>query len=156
MIEIGKRAPAFTLPDQDGEKVRLKDLAGRWVVLYFYPKDDTPGCTTEACEFTDSLADFEGLDAVVLGCSPDPPERHRRFIEKHGLEVRLLSDPEHKVMERYGAWGEKTLYGRRSVGVIRSTVLIDPRGRVAHHWRRVRAKGHAAQVRDRLAGLAGA
>ncbi len=154
-IETGRPAPAFTLPDQDGNEVSSASLAGSWVVLYFYPRDDTPGCTTEACEFTESIADFAGLDAVVLGCSPDTPEKHRKFIAKHGLGVRLLSDPEHRVMERYGAWGEKTMYGRTTQGVIRSTVLIDPKGRVAHHWPRVKAAGHAAKVRERLAELRG-
>jgi peroxiredoxin Q/BCP len=152
-ISIGSAAPAFELADQDGTPVSLKALAGSWVVLYFYPRDDTPGCTTEACEFTDSIADFEGLDAVVLGCSPDTPEKHQKFIAKYDLGVRLLSDPEHQVMERYGAWGEKKMYGRVTQGVIRSTVLIDPQGRVAHHWPRVKAKGHAAKVKQRLEEL---
>jgi peroxiredoxin Q/BCP len=155
MIEIGKRAPAFTLPDQDGNKVQLSKLKGQWVVLYFYPRDDTPGCTVEACEFTDGLVEFEGLDAVVLGCSPDGPEKHRKFIAKHHLGVTLLSDPDHAVMEKYDAWGEKKLYGRLTQGVKRSTVLIDPTGKVAHHWTNVRAKGHAAKVAERLAELAG-
>ena len=154
-IKEGTKAPAFTLPDQDGESVSLSDFKGSWVVLYFYPKDDTPGCTVEACEFTDGISELEGLNAVVLGCSPDPPEMHRKFIAKHNLGVRLLSDPDHGVMETYGAWGEKTLYGRVSLGVIRSTVLIDPEGRVAHHWKKVTAKGHAEKVREKLAALQG-
>ena len=153
MMEVGKPAPAFTLRNQDGESVRLADLAGRWVVLYFYPKDDTPGCTTQACEFTADVAEFEKLDAVILGCSPDDAESHRKFIAKHGLKVQLLSDPTHATMETYGAWGEKTLYGRKSVGVVRSTALIDPAGNVAHHWKKVRAAGHAAHVAARLAAL---
>jgi len=152
-IEVGHKAPAFTLQDQDENKVSLSDLKGKWVVLYFYPKDDTPGCTTEACEFTDGIADFEGLNAIVFGCSPDSPEKHRKFIAKHDLGVRLLSDPEHKVMEAYGAWGEKNMYGRVTVGVIRSTVIIDPDGRVVHHWKRVKSKGHAEKVRERLEQL---
>jgi peroxiredoxin Q/BCP len=152
-IEPGQTAPELNLVDQDGARVKLADLAGSWVVLYFYPKDDTPGCTTEACEFTDSIEDFASLDAVVLGCSPDPPERHQRFIAKHELKLRLLSDPEHRVMEAYGAWGEKKMYGRTSMGVIRSTVILDPEGRVAHHWRRVRAAGHAAKVQETLEKL---
>jgi len=153
VIEVGSAAPHFGLEDQDGNRVSLDELGGRWVVLYFYPKDDTPGCTVEACEFSEGLEDFSGLDAVVLGCSPDPPSKHRRFIDKHGLKVRLLSDPEHRVMEAYGAWGEKTLYGKTRMGVIRSTVIIDPEGRVAHHWKKVQAKGHAAKVRQRLESL---
>lgn len=154
-LEVGQPAPDFTLPDQDGVELSLAELRGSWVVLYFYPRDDTPGCTTEACEFTASVADFAGLDAVVLGCSPDSPDRHRKFIAKHDLGLRLLSDPEHRVMERYGAWGEKTMYGRTTQGVIRSTVLIDPEGAIAHHWSRVKAAGHAAKVRERLAELRG-
>ena len=152
-IEPGHKAPAFTLQDQDEMKVSLSGLKGKWIVLYFYPKDDTPGCTTEACEFTDGISDFEGLNAVVLGCSPDSPDKQRKFIAKHHLGVRLLSDPEHKVMEAYGAWGEKNMYGRVTVGVIRSTVIIDPEGRIAHRWKRVKSKGHAEKVRERLEQL---
>jgi len=152
-IELGSPAPVVDLVDQDGTPVSLSDLAGSWVVLYFYPKDDTPGCTTEACEFTDGIEDFVGLDAVVLGCSPDTPERHQKFIAKHQLKLRLLSDPEHRVMEAFGAWGEKNMYGRTTMGVIRSTVIIDPEGKVAHHWRKVRAAGHAVKVRERLEEL---
>ena len=152
-IEAGERAPEFTLPDQNGIEVALTDFRGKWVVLYFYPKDDTPGCTTEACEFTDGIEDFQGLDAVVLGCSPDAPEKHREFIAKHELKVRLLSDPEHQVMEIYGAWGEKNMYGKVTVGVIRSTVIIDPEGFIAHRWKRVKAKGHAIKVKERLEQL---
>jgi peroxiredoxin Q/BCP len=153
MIQVGKKAPAFSLENQDGETVRLGEYKDRWVVLYFYPRDDTPGCTTEACEFTDGVRDFEKLDAVVLGCSPDSPERHRKFAEKYKLKVTLLSDPDHQVMEKYGAWGEKKMYGKTRLGVIRSTVLIDPAGKVAHHWPRVQARGHAAKVKETLEGL---
>ena len=155
MIEVGKPAPAFTLQNQDGEEVSLAGLRGRWVVLYFYPKDDTPGCTTQACEFTAGIAEFEKLDAVILGCSPDDAASHRKFIARHDLQVQLLSDSAHATMEAYGAWGEKVLYGRKSVGVIRSTALIDPAGNVAHHWKKVRAAGHAAHVAARLAALRG-
>jgi peroxiredoxin Q/BCP len=152
-IEIGQRAPQFTLPNQDGEKVKLTDYKGRWVVLYFYPKDDTPGSTTEACDFTAGLDEFRDMDAEVLGCSPDAPESHRKFADKHGLQVTLLSDPDHKVMEKYGAWGEKKMYGKAREGVIRSTVLINPSGKIAHHWPNVRAKGHAEKVKQKLAEL---
>jgi peroxiredoxin Q/BCP len=152
-VQVGAAAPAFTLQDQDGVAVSLADLRGQWVVLYFYPKDDTPGCTTEACEFTEGIEAFRGLDAEVLGCSADSPEKHRKFIAKYGLAVRLLSDPDHAVMERYGAWGEKSMYGRTTMGVIRSTVLIDPGGRVAAHWPKVKAAGHAAKVKEKLEEL---
>jgi peroxiredoxin Q/BCP len=152
-IKVGANAPVFTLPDENGSPVGLAGLAGSWVVLYFYPKDDTPGCTTEACEFTDGIKTFEKLDAVVLGCSPDTPESHRKFIAKHGLRLTLLSDPSRDVMKTYGAWGEKTLYGRTTTGVIRSTVLIGPDGKVAYHWSNVKAAGHAEKVREKLAEL---
>lgn len=152
-FEVGAFAPQFTLPNQDGEPVSLAELQGQWVVLYFYPKDDTPGCTTEACQFSEAIQEFAGLNAVVLGCSPDSPSRHRKFREKYGLHVMLLADPEHRVMEQYGAWGEKKMYGKPVQGVVRSTVLIDPQGRVAHHWPTVKADGHAAAVRDKLQQL---
>jgi peroxiredoxin Q/BCP len=152
-VTVGKKAPPFALENQDDETVKLADLKGRWVVLYFYPKDDTPGCTIEACDFTAGLKGFEKLEAVVLGCSPDSPERHRKFIAKYKLKLTLLSDPQHEALERYGAWGEKKLYGRVSMGVIRSTVIIDPQQRVAHHWPKVSAKGHAEAVREKLAEL---
>jgi peroxiredoxin Q/BCP len=152
-VSVGEKAPAFTLPDQDGKPAKLSEYKGRWVVLYFYPKDDTPGCTTEACDFTAGLKDFEKLDAVVLGCSPDSPESHRRFVDKYKLKVRLLSDPSHEVMEAYGAWGEKVLYGKKSIGVIRSTAVIDPQGKLAHRWAKVSAAGHAEAVREKLKEL---
>jgi len=153
MIEIGKRAPAFTLPNQDDEKVRLSAFKGSWVVLYFYPRDDTPGCTVEACDFTSGIKGFEKLDAVVLGCSADSTASHRKFIAKYKLKIDLLSDPDHEVMTKYGAWGERTLYGRKSMGVLRSTALIDPAGKVAWHWPKVRAKGHAERVAEKLREL---
>jgi peroxiredoxin Q/BCP len=152
-LEAGAKAPAFALPNQNGKQVSLSDFAGSWVVLYFYPKDDTPGCTTEACEFTDGIKAFEKLDAVVLGCSADTSESHRKFIAKYGLKVTLLSDADRAVMKAYAAWGEKSMYGRTTMGVIRSTVLIDPRGNVAFHWPNVKAAGHAEQVREKLAEL---
>ena len=150
---VGKKAPSFSAPDQDGKTVKLDEYTGRWLVLYFYPNDDTPGCTTEACDFTAGLKGFEKLDAVVLGCSPDSPEKHRKFIAKYKLKITLLSDPGHETLERYGAWGEKNMYGRVTMGVIRSTALIDPEGKVVHHWPRVKAAGHADQVREKLKEL---
>ncbi len=151
---LGRRAPAFTLADPAGDKRKLADFPG-YRVLYFYPKADTPGCTTQACEFTESIDAFADLDASVIGISPDLPDALARFIAKHDLKVTLLSDPDHKVMDKYGAWGEKNMYGRKSVGVIRSTVLIDPAGKVIHHWRSVKTQGHAEKVRERLAELRG-
>ncbi|HEX7598161.1 MAG TPA: thioredoxin-dependent thiol peroxidase [Polyangia bacterium] len=154
-IVVGQKAPEFSLADETGKKVKLSDFAGQWVVLYFYPRDNTPGCTTEACEFTGRLAQFEKLEAKVLGCSPDSPESHQKFIEKQELKITLLSDPDHAVMERYGVWGEKNLYGKVSMGVIRSTVIIDPAGKIAHHYPKVKAEGHAGEVRAKLVELRG-
>jgi peroxiredoxin Q/BCP len=152
-LVVGRKAPAFALPDQDGQTVKLSDLKGQWVVLYFYPKDDTPGCTTEACDFTAGIKGFEKLDATVLGCSADSPESHRKFIAKYKLKVRLLTDAEHTTMTAYGAWGEKNMYGRKSMGVIRSTAIIDPQGVLAFHYPKVRAAGHADAVREKLVEL---
>jgi peroxiredoxin Q/BCP len=145
-LEAGEQAPDFELEDEDGRPVRLADYAGRRVVVYFYPADDTPGCTKEACQFSDLFDRFAEAGVDVLGISPDNAASHRRFREKHGLTVRLLSDPSHETMERYGAWGEKTLYGRKSVGVIRSTLLVGADGRIERAWYHVRADGHAAKV----------
>lgn len=155
MLTIGSPAPAFTLPDQDGKAVALKDLRGRWVVLYFYPKDDTPGCTVEACEFTAALPAFGGLDAEVFGCSADGAAAHTKFVAKYKLGIKLLTDADRSVMKTYGAFGSKLMYGKKVEGVIRSTVLIAPDGTVAHHWATVKAAGHAEQVRGKLAELQG-
>src|SRR3954471_11516653 len=152
-IAVGKKAPDFALKNQNDELVKLGALAGKWVVLYFYPKDDTPGCTVEACDFTSGLKDFEKLNATVLGCSPDSTESHRRFIAKHKLKVGLLSDPNHKLMDDYGSWGEKNTYGRITEGGIRSTGIIDPKGSGAHHCPKVSAKGHAEEVKEVLEEL---
>jgi peroxiredoxin Q/BCP len=145
-LEQGAPAPRFSLPDQDGRLVSLDDLEGKKAVVYFYPKDDTPGCTTEACQFNDNLHGFQGVGIPVLGISADDAESHRKFREKYGLRFPLLSDPGHQVMEAYGAWGEKTSYGRTSIGVIRSTFLIDEQGRIEHAWYNVKADGHAEKV----------
>ena len=152
-LQVGAKAPDFALRNQDDKTVRLEDLRGKWVVLYFYPKDDTPGCTIEACDFTAGIKAFEALKATVIGCSADPPERHRKFIAKYDLKIPLLSDPEHQVMLAYGAWGEKNMYGRVSEGIIRSTVIIDPDGQIAHRWPKVSAKGHAEEVKEQLEEL---
>ena len=155
MLTVGKPAPPFSLPDQDGKTVALAALKGQWIVLYFYPRDDTPGCTIEACEFTAGIAAFRGLDAVVYGCSADGAASHQKFIGKYELAFGLLTDADHAVMTAYGAWGTKVLYGKETVGVIRSTVLIAPDGTVARHWPKVKAEGHAEQVRAALAELRG-
>ena len=150
-VEEGKPAPLFTLPDQDGNKVALKEMRGRHVVVYFYPKDETPGCTKEACSFRDLWGEIEAAGATVLGISPDSSESHRAFIANHRLPFTLLSDPNRKVMEKYGAWGEKVLYGRKTIGVIRSTVWIGPNGKVIRHWKRVpSAEKHPAKVLEAL------
>lgn len=147
MLEPGTKAPAFTLTDANGKKVSLEDFAGRDVVLYFYPRDDTPGCTKEACGFRDAWDDLRERGAVVLGVSADDAASHERFASKYRLPFTLLSDPERKVMRAYGAYGEKTMYGRQVVGVIRSTVWIGPDGRVRRHWARVaNAAEHPAKV----------
>lgn len=145
-VQVGKPAPKFSEPNQHEKDVSLGDLKGKWVVLYFYPKDDTPGCTIEACDFTDSVAAFQGMDAVVLGASPDSPASHRDFIKKHGLKIDLLADQDKSLLKTYGALSPE---GK----VVRSTVIIDPQGRVAHHWPKVSAKGHAAEVKAKLEEL---
>ncbi|MCA9613781.1 MAG: peroxiredoxin [Myxococcales bacterium] len=155
-IQEGKKAPAFTLPSSEGGKTKLSEHAGKYVVLYFYPKDDTPGCTTEAKDFQAALPKLAKLDAVVLGVSKDPIEKHLKFKTKHGLLFPLLTDEDGAVLEKYGAWGEKVLYGKKSLGVIRSTVIVDPAGKVAHHWKKVQAKGHAAKVAEKIKELRGA
>jgi peroxiredoxin Q/BCP len=146
-VEEGKKAPAFTLTDARGKKVALGDFAGKDVVVYFYPKDDTPGCTKEACGFRDHWEDLKKRGVVVLGVSADGAESHQKFCKKYGLPFTLLSDPDRKVMTKYGAYGEKMLYGKKTVGVIRSTVWIGPDGKVKKHWARVaNAEKHPAQV----------
>lgn len=151
----GTAAPDFELPDQHEQTARLTDFAGKWLVLYFYPKDDTPGCTVEARDFSCAADGFSALGAVVVGVSPDPPSRHQRFIAKHELCIRLLSDPEHRVLLAYGAWGEKKRYGRVYDGVIRSTLLIDPAGTIVRVWSNVRVKGHVDEVLSELTARAG-
>jgi peroxiredoxin Q/BCP len=147
----GRQAPEFTLNDQDGSPVSLADHRGRHVIVYFYPRDETPGCTKEACGFRDLWGEIEAEGAVVLGISPDTSASHRKFIDRHGLPFTLLADPEHKVMEAWGAWGEKTMYGRKVVGVVRSTVWVGPDGRVIKHWRRVpKAAEHPEKVLEAL------
>ena len=150
MIEIGHKAPEFCLPNQDNEEICLRDLRGTWVVLYFYPKDSTPGCTTEACDFTEALPDFTELGATILGVSPDSVKRHQNFIAKKDLKITLLSDEEKEVLQAYGVWQLKKNYGREYMGVVRSTYLVDPDGNVAAVWGKVRVKGHVEAVREKL------
>ncbi len=145
-LEAGEKAPAFTLEDQDGKKVALKDFKGKNVIIYFYPKDDTPGCTKEACQFNDLLTQFAKADAVILGVSADSANSHNSFREKYGLKFQLLIDKDHLVMEKYGAYGEKVLYGKKMIGVIRSTFLIGPDQKVKRAWYHVKADGHAEKV----------
>ena len=137
-IEEGKAAPAFALEDAEGRDVALKSFAGRDVIVYFYPKDDTPGCTKEACGFRDGWKELQKAGAVVIGVSPDAAAAHKKFAAKYKLPFTLLSDPDRAVMETYGAWGEKVMYGKKVTGVIRSTVWIGPDGKVKKHWARVR------------------
>lgn len=161
MLNIGDKAPDFTLPDEKGKMISLRDYAGQWLVVYFYPKDDTPGCTKEACDFTDNANDFSEMNAKVFGISRDGADAHQRFIAKYDLNLTLLSDPEKAVHEAYGAWGTKINYGKEIVGVIRSTFIINPEGEIAALWRKVavqvkRKSGlfkHADKVRDTLAEL---
>jgi len=155
MLEVGQKAPEFCLPNQDENEVCLRDLKGKWIVLYFYPKDNTPGCTTEACDFTENLPDFENLDAVVLGVSPDSPKKHRNFIEKKGLGITLLSDEDKKVLKEYGVWQLKKMCGREYMGVVRTTFLIDPELKIAEIWKNVRVKGHVQKVKEKLKELQG-
>jgi peroxiredoxin Q/BCP len=146
MLKEGATAPAFSLPSDDGGTVALKDLRGRKVVLFFYPKDDTSGCTAEACEFRDSWAAVKRQGAVVLGVSPDGVKSHGKFKEKYDLPFPLLADEDHAVAEAYGVWGEKSMYGRKYFGILRTTFVIDEAGRVAKVFEKVKPRGHAAEV----------
>ncbi len=146
MLEAGKKAPAFNLPDQDGRKHKLSDYAGKWVLLYFYPKDNTSGCTKEACAIRDDWPRFEKLGAVVLGVSKDSAESHRRFADKHSLPFTLLSDESTKMIEKYGAWRLKKLAGREYMGIVRISYLVDPKGKIAKVYPKVKPAEHAAEV----------
>jgi peroxiredoxin Q/BCP len=150
MLEAGQKAPAFSLKDQDGKTVKLSDFKGQHVVLYFYPKDNTPGCTTEACDFRDSQAALKKAGAVVLGVSMDSEASHQKFIQKHGLNFPLLVDADHAVAEKYGAWGEKSMYGKKFMGLIRSTFLVGPDGKLKQVWPKVKVDGHVEEVLEAL------
>ncbi len=151
---LGAPAPSFCLLDAARERVCLEDFRDRWIVLYAYPRDGTPGCTLEARLFSAALETFEALNATVIGVSSDPPEKHAAFASKHALRHRLLSDREHDLLESYGAWKEKKLYGKVMMGTERSTFLIDPAGTIRAVWRRVKVPGHPDEVRETLASLA--
>ncbi len=153
IIETGVEAPGFCLPDQNGEEVCLESPRGRWVVLYFYPKDNTKGCTLEAIDFTMNEERIEGMNATVLGVSPDSVKSHQGFCDKHGLTITLLSDPGHGVLEEYGVWQLKMMYGKEYQGVVRSTFLVDPEGRIAHTWTRVKVADHVETVIKKLVEL---
>ncbi|MFZ5625619.1 MAG: thioredoxin-dependent thiol peroxidase [Gemmatimonadota bacterium] len=146
MLTPGTKAPAFTLKSDAGETVSLSDFKGKKVVLYFYPKDDTPGCTTEACELRDNWRAIQQAGAVVLGISPDGVQSHQKFKARHDLPFPLLADEDHKVAEAYGAWGEKSMYGRKYQGILRTTFIIDESGEVRRVFEKVKPKGHAAEV----------
>jgi peroxiredoxin Q/BCP len=152
MLSKGDKAPDFTLPSDGGGEVTLSSLRGQKVVLYFYPKDDTPGCTIQACDFRDAAPAFEKLDAIVLGVSADSAESHAKFRKKFDLNFPLLADVDHAVCEAYGVWKEKSMYGKKFMGIERSTFLIDEKGVVAEIWRRVKPKGHAEMLQEVLAG----
>jgi len=152
-LQAGDQAPEVALPDEHGTIHRLEDRRGSWTVLYFYPEDDTPGCTTEACQFRDLNGDLQGLDAEVWGVSPDGAGSHAAFRAKFGLPFTLLSDEDHAAAEAYGAWDEKQSYGRTYVGLIRSSFLVGPDGRLAKVWPKVKADGHAQAVLDALRSI---
>lgn len=149
-LEVGSKAPAFTLANEAGKKVKLADLKGKPVVLYFYPRDDTPGCTKEACAFRDRYSEMEQLGAQIFGVSTDSQESHTKFRDKYELPFSLLVDADHAVSEKYGAWREKNMYGKKSMGIQRSTYVIDAQGKVAAVWKRVKVDGHDQQVIDAL------
>lgn len=149
-VEVGSPAPAFALKDQSGKAHRLKDLRGQWVVLYFYPKDDTSGCTAEACRFRDALTQIKKRGAVVLGASPDDETSHKKFADKFSLPFPLLADPEKTLCNAYGVWQQKSMYGRKYMGVARTTYLIDPQGKVAHRWEKVKPARHDEEVLAKL------
>ncbi|ARI84024.1 MULTISPECIES: thioredoxin-dependent thiol peroxidase [Microcystis] len=152
-LEVGQKAPEFATPNQRGEISKLADFAGQWLVLYFYPKDNTPGCSTEAIDFTALSPQFQQLNAVIIGVSPDSEKSHCRFIEKHNLTIQLLSDTEHQLAEIYQVWGLKKFMGKEYMGIKRSTFLIDPQGNIAYIWSNVKVKAHAEAVLKKLEEL---
>lgn len=149
------KSPAVCLRETNGEMMDIKGHLGKWIVLYFYPRDNTPGCTQEAKDFSGALDDFNDLNTVIMGVSPDSIERHQKFVDKHELGITLLSDPDHTVLEAFRAWTLKKLYGKESMGVQRSTFIIDPEGKIVHSWPKVKVKGHVSEVLEKLKELQG-
>ena len=154
-LAIGDKVPEFAIPNQKGEIIKLENLIGKWSVIYFYPRDDTPGCTIEAKEFSELSSKFEENGASIYGVSPDTEAKHCKFIEKHGLKVELLADTESTMLIDYGVWQEKQMYGKTYMGVVRTTYLVDPEGTITEAWTKVKAKGHAEAVLERLIELKG-
>ena len=152
-IDVGRTAPAFSLKSQTGKTHRLSDYRGKWVVLYFYPKDNTSGCTSQACQFRDELSRFTRSGAVVIGVSPDGQASHQGFADKFKLRFDLLADEDKRVLEKYGVWRQKSMYGRKYMGVVRTTYLIDPKGKVAFRWDKVKVPGHAEDVMEKIKAL---
>ena len=150
VLEVGAKAPDFSLPDENGQQVSLEEYAGKFLVLYFYPKDSTPGCTIEANDFSGLKSEFDKAGAAILGVSKDSLKRHQNFIAKNDLTIRLLSDQDNDMIERYGLWVEKKMYGKTYMGIERATLLIGPDGKILEAWRKVKVKGHAKAVLDRL------
>ena len=153
MLEVGTVVPDFCLPNQDEEEICYRDIKGKWIVLYFYPKDNTPGCTTQACDFTEAEPDFSRLDAIILGVSPDSPKKHRNFIEKKELKITLLADEEKELCNTFGIWQLKKFMGKEYMGVVRSTFIISPEGKISALWTKVRVKEHVTQVKEKLQAL---
>lgn len=153
LVDVKKTAPAFKLTDQNGDEHQLKDYRGKWVVLYFYPKDNTTGCTKQACQFRDDTSQFKRKKAVILGVSPDSEKSHTNFIDKFDLPFTLLADTEKKVCTKYGVWQEKSMYGRKYMGVVRTTYLINAEGKVAHRWDKVKVADHAEDVLAKIKEL---
>ena len=151
MVSVGKKAPSFTLRNNSGTTVKLSDFSGKKVVIFFYPKDNTPGCTKEACSFRDSFGKFKSKKIVVLGISPDGEKSHQGFIDKFNLPFALLSDPDHKIAEKYGAWGKKSMYGREYMGILRSTFIVDEKGKISHVFPKVKVNSHADDILEALA-----
>ncbi|MFA6628477.1 MAG: peroxiredoxin [Sulfuricurvum sp.] len=155
MLEVGSTAPDFCLSNQDDVEICSRDLRGKWIVLYFYPKDSTPGCTTEACEFSASMDAYDDMGAIILGVSADSTKSHRNFIAKQNLGITLLSDPTTQMMQEYGVWAMKKNYGKEYMGIVRSTYIIDAKGIVRAAWTNVKVKDHVAKVKEELAKLVG-